>query len=193
MAESVEAQHYKPDGQCFTSRSASGTFGTGICDGLNPSGRTVALGSTQPDRNEYQEYFLRGAEAVGAWSRLPCHLSCFDILEIWETQPPGTFRALPGLYRDCFTLLTSNIKFNVLAKDSNNSLFSYIMCGRSEKYSIKIICYQGFYSTSMNILSTAPTYIAFSSVWAFKTAPFLRALPAEMCIPNVKCNTSHQF
>jgi hypothetical protein len=29
--------------------------------------------------------------------------SCADYLEIWEPQPPGTFRACPGLYRDCFT------------------------------------------------------------------------------------------
>jgi len=25
-----------------------------------------------------------------------------DCLEIWEPQPPGTLRACPGLYRDCF-------------------------------------------------------------------------------------------
>jgi hypothetical protein len=30
--------------------------------------------------------------------------SCADCLEIWEPQPPGTLRAYPGMYWDCFTL-----------------------------------------------------------------------------------------
>jgi len=38
---------------------------TGIFHRHNPSGRTIALGSTQPLTNEYQEYFL-GVQAVGA-------------------------------------------------------------------------------------------------------------------------------
>ena len=29
--------------------------------------------------------------------------SCADCLEIWEPQPPGTFRAYLGLYRGFFT------------------------------------------------------------------------------------------
>jgi hypothetical protein len=38
----------------------------GIFHRNNPSGRTMALGSTQPlNRNEYQEYFL-GVKAAGA-------------------------------------------------------------------------------------------------------------------------------
>ena len=105
----------------------------------------------------------------------------------WNSQ--GLARPVQGLL---YLAYISNIKFSVLVTDGNNSIFRYIMCGRSEKYRIKIICCQGFYSTSMNILSTAATYTAFSSVWAFK-APFLKALGAEMCISNVKCSTSHQF
>jgi len=31
--------------------------------------------------------------------------SCASCLEIWEPQPPGTLRACPGLYIDCFTFL----------------------------------------------------------------------------------------
>jgi hypothetical protein len=31
--------------------------------------------------------------------------SCVNCIEIWESQPPGTLRASPGLYRDCFTLI----------------------------------------------------------------------------------------
>ena len=51
---------------------------------------------------EYQEYFLdgKGSRCVGL-TTLP-H-SCADCLEIWELQPPGTLRACPRLYRDCFT------------------------------------------------------------------------------------------
>ena len=31
--------------------------------------------------------------------------SCAECLEICEPQPPGTVRACPGLYRDCFTFI----------------------------------------------------------------------------------------
>ena len=33
--------------------------------------------------------------------------SCADCLEIWEPQTPGTLRACPGLYKDCFTCYTN--------------------------------------------------------------------------------------
>jgi hypothetical protein len=54
------------------------------------------------NRNEYQEYFVggKGGRCVGL-TTLP--LSCADCLEIWESQPPGTLRACPGLWWDCFT------------------------------------------------------------------------------------------
>jgi len=42
----------------------------------------------------------KGGRCIGL-TTLP--LSCADRLEIWESQPPGTLRACPGLYRDCFT------------------------------------------------------------------------------------------
>ena len=51
----VEAQSYKPEGRRFSFYL------------LNPSGRTVALGSTQPLTNEYQEYkYILGLKAAGA-------------------------------------------------------------------------------------------------------------------------------
>jgi len=48
------------------------------------------------NRTEYQEYFLGGkcGRCVGL-TTLP--FSCAYCLEIWEPQPPGTFRACPGL------------------------------------------------------------------------------------------------
>jgi len=61
----------------------------------------MALELTASNRNEYQEYFLggKGGLCVGLITLPP---SCADCLEIWEPQPPGTLRACPGLYRDCF-------------------------------------------------------------------------------------------
>ena len=57
------------------------------------------------NRNEYRVHFLGGGK--GGWCvRLttlqPSRAEC---LEIWEAQPPGTLRACPGLYKDCFTFL----------------------------------------------------------------------------------------
>jgi len=55
LAHLVEALRYKPEGREFDSRWCH-----------NPSGFTMALGSTQSlNRNEYQEYFL-GSKAAGA-------------------------------------------------------------------------------------------------------------------------------
>jgi hypothetical protein len=57
--------------------------------------------ASRSNRNEYQEYFLgaKGGRCVGLTT---FQHSCADCLEIWEPQPPGTLRASPGLYRDCF-------------------------------------------------------------------------------------------
>jgi hypothetical protein len=54
------------------------------------------------NKNEYQEYFLRGkgGRCVGLTTLPP---SCADCLEIWEPRTPGTLRACPGLLWDCST------------------------------------------------------------------------------------------
>jgi hypothetical protein len=39
----------------------------------------------------------------GRWVGLTLPPSTADCHEIWEPQPPGTLRACPGMYRDCFT------------------------------------------------------------------------------------------
>jgi hypothetical protein len=50
LAQLVETLRYKPEGRGF--------------DWHNPSGRTMALGSTQPQQKESQGYFL-GIKAAG--------------------------------------------------------------------------------------------------------------------------------
>jgi hypothetical protein len=64
----------------------------------------MAVVSTQPLTNEYQEYFLegKGGRCVGLKTFSPSYADC---LEIWEPQPPGTIRACLGLYRDCLTFV----------------------------------------------------------------------------------------
>ena len=69
----------------------------------NPSGRTIALGSTQP-LTEISTKNIPGGK------RRPAHRAdnldtCADCFEIWEPQPPRTLRACPGLCRDYFTFL----------------------------------------------------------------------------------------
>jgi hypothetical protein len=44
----------------------------------------------------------KGDQCVGLTTLPP---SCADCHEICEPQPPGTFRACPGLYRDCFIFI----------------------------------------------------------------------------------------
>jgi len=69
---------------------------TGFFHWHNPSGRTMALGSTQPltEMSTRIVFWGKGGRGVGL-TTLP--LSCADFLEIWETQSPGTLRACPGL------------------------------------------------------------------------------------------------
>jgi hypothetical protein len=57
----------------------------------------MALGLTRPlNRNEYHEYFLggKGGRCIGPKTLPPSYADC---LEIWEPQPPGTFRDCPAL------------------------------------------------------------------------------------------------
>ena len=58
----------------------------------NPSGATMALGSTQPLTEWVPGIFCRGC--VGLTTLPP---SCADCLEIWEPQHPGNLRTCPGL------------------------------------------------------------------------------------------------
>ncbi len=81
---------------CATSRKFAGSIPDGVT-GHNPSGRTVALRSTQPltemsTRNI--SWGDKGGRRVGLTTFPPSYANC---LEIWEPQPPGNLRASPGL------------------------------------------------------------------------------------------------
>jgi len=69
----------------------------GILHRHNPSGRTMALGLTQPLTEIISRNISCWVKAVGAkgWQLLPP--SCADCFEIWEPQPAGTLWACPGL------------------------------------------------------------------------------------------------
>jgi hypothetical protein len=89
---------------CTTSRKVAGSIPDGVIGifyWYNPSGRTVALGLTQPVTE-----MGKGGRCVGLITLPP---SCTDCLEIWEPQPPGTLRACPGMYRDSFIFRDSAV------------------------------------------------------------------------------------
>jgi hypothetical protein len=62
----------------------------------NPSGCTMALGSTQPltEMSTRNITWGEGGRCVGLTTLLP---SCADCLKIWEPQPLGTLRDCHGL------------------------------------------------------------------------------------------------
>ena len=64
----------------------------------------MALGSTQP----LTEIFPGGGgdKDVRCVRLTTLTLSCAYYHKIWEPQLPGTLRASPGLFRDCFTVFT---------------------------------------------------------------------------------------
>jgi hypothetical protein len=74
----------------------------------------MALGSTQLLTEMNNRNISWGVKAaVLGLTTLP--LSCADCLEIWEPQPPGTLRACPGLYRDCFTFTIESFQAQIPA------------------------------------------------------------------------------
>jgi hypothetical protein len=68
----------------------------GIFYSHNPSGRTIALGSTQAltEMSTRNISSGNGSRRVGLTTFPP---SCADCLKIWDPQPAGTLRACQGL------------------------------------------------------------------------------------------------
>jgi hypothetical protein len=84
---------------CATSRKVTGSIPAGVIGIFhwhNPSGRTMALGSTQPptEMNTRNISWGKGGLCVGLTTLPP---SCADCHEMWEPQSPGILRACPGL------------------------------------------------------------------------------------------------
>ena len=92
VAQLVEALRYKSEGRAFDSQRCHWNFS--LTKFVRPHyGPGVDSAS---NRNEYQEYFLRGeggkgGRCVGLTTLPPSYAGC---LEIWEPQPPGTLRAI---------------------------------------------------------------------------------------------------
>jgi hypothetical protein len=99
---------------------------------LNPSGCTMALGSTQPLK-EMSTSDISWVGKGGRWVGLTTLThSRADCLVIWELQPPGTHGACPGLYRSSFTFLR-RIRANSSARISSE--ICWLIC-RDENFSI---------------------------------------------------------
>ena len=93
---------------CVTSRKVEGSIPDGvivIIHWRNPSGQTVALGSTHPltEMSTRNIFWGKGGRCVGMTTLLT---SCADCHEIWEPQTPGTIRASSGLCMGTFTFYT---------------------------------------------------------------------------------------
>jgi hypothetical protein len=94
---------------CATSRKVAGSIPDGVIGIFhwqNPSGRTMALGSTQALTEMSTGNIpwgggggYKGGRCLGLTTLPPSRADC---LEIRERQPPGTLRASPGLYRGCY-------------------------------------------------------------------------------------------
>jgi hypothetical protein len=82
-----------------TSQKVAGSIPDGVVrifHWCNPSGRTMAMGLTQPpsEMSTSISWWGKGGRCVGL-TTLP--YSCAKCLEIWESYPPGTLTAFRGL------------------------------------------------------------------------------------------------
>jgi hypothetical protein len=89
VAELVEALRCKPGGRGFDSRILPAAL--------------MALRSAHPLTGMSTTNICPGGKSGRCVGLTPLPPSCADCREIWEPEPPGTLRAYPGLYRDCFT------------------------------------------------------------------------------------------
>ena len=92
VAHLVETLSYKQEGRRFDSRWCDWNF-----HWVNTSGT-----STQHLTEMSVRDFCLGGKCDRCVELINLLPSCADCLVIWESHPPGTIRACPGLYRNCF-------------------------------------------------------------------------------------------
>ena len=112
MAQLDETLRYKSEGHGFDSRWCHRDFSF-----------FMALGSSSPLTNEYQEYFLedKGGRCVGVTTLSPL---CDDCHEIWE---PQTYWNPQGLSRPTQGLLYFGVRSLYLTIHSTATFGSYFM------------------------------------------------------------------
>jgi len=98
----------------------------GIFHWHNPSGRTVALGLTQPLTEMSTRNISWGGRGDRCIRLTTLPPSCADYLEIWEPQTPAPLWGCPDLYRDCFTFFTNYpISFNFVSCTATILIFYF--------------------------------------------------------------------
>jgi hypothetical protein len=80
----------------------------------------MALGSTQPLTEMSTRNISWGGKGGRCVRLTTLPPSCADCLDIWAHQPPGTLRACPDLYRDCFAF-TGNYVSSVISGHRNRT------------------------------------------------------------------------
>ena len=111
----MTAKYFRPHyiiRDCYlyaTSRKVVGSITDGVIGIFhwhNPSGRTLAVWSTQPLTEMSTRNISWGGKGGRCIRLTTLPPSCADCLEIWEPQPPWKIRACPGLKWDCFAFLS---------------------------------------------------------------------------------------
>ena len=165
-------------------RATSRKVASSIPDGViwifhwhNPSGRTIALGLNQTLTEMSTRIFPRGkgGRCVELTILPPSRGDC---LEIWEPQPTGTFRACPGLYRDCFTFFF--IFFTIRDRDTKAQL--------ATRLGLKVSCYW----FTISYFTTLPSITSLKSISPFNcfhVDPNLYTFCFHVCSYRITTNT----
>jgi hypothetical protein len=100
----------------------------------NPLSHTTALGSAQPDRNVYKEYFLegRGGWCLGLMTLLPSWTNCLEIWNLNLLEISGPVQACNGitlplqLKKPRHWLLALNFFFEVCAGEFGTGMYFFL-------------------------------------------------------------------
>jgi hypothetical protein len=87
----------------------------------------MALGSTQPNRNEYQEYFL-GVKAAGSYGWQPCHLHVLIVLKSGNLnflEPSGPVKACNGIAFYLFSECCGTVRLKMSKSDGHITMVEF--------------------------------------------------------------------